>query len=84
MQVRFKKEKKDQTETVEPNLHGRCHVALKVDDLEQSLQDSNKKILTSFLKYQRQGSNWTLDNIGLTINVANLYEDQVSFRSQSN
>ena len=71
MQVRFKKEKKDRTETVEPHFHGRCHVALKVDDLEQSLQDSNKKIMTSFLEYQRQGSNWTLDKVmGLTINVA--------------
>ena len=71
MQVRFKKEKKDQTETVEPHFHGRCHVALKVDDLEQSLQDSDKKIMTSFLEYQRQGSNWTLDKVmGLTINVA--------------
>lgn len=71
MQARFKKEKKDQTETVEPHFHGRCHVALKVDDLEQSLQDSNKKIMTSFLEYQRQGSNWTLDKvIGLTLNVA--------------
>ena len=42
MQARFKKEKKDQTETVEPHFLGRCHVALKVDD-------SNKKIMTSFL-----------------------------------
>ena len=72
MQVRFKKEKKDQTETVEPHFHGRCHVALKVDDLEQSLQDSDKKIMTSFLEYQRQGSNWTLDKVigGLTLNYA--------------
>ena len=71
MQVRFIKEKKDQTETVESHFHGRCHVALKLEDLEQSLQDSNKKIMTSFLEYQRQGSNWTLDKvIGLTLNVA--------------
>ena len=68
---RFKKEK-DQTETGEPLFHGRCHVALKVDDLEQSLQNSNKKIMTSFLDYQRQSSNWTLDKvtcIGLTLNI---------------
>lgn len=71
MQARFKKEKKDQTETTEPHFHGRCHIALKVDDLEQSLQESIKKIMTSFLEYQRQGSNWTLDKvIGLTLNVA--------------
>lgn len=54
MQARFIKEKKNQTETVEPHFHGRCHVALKVEDLEQSFQDSNKKIMTSFLEYQRQ------------------------------
>lgn len=66
MQVCFKKEKKDQTETMEPHFHGRCHIALKVDDLEQSLQDSIKKIL----EYQRQGSNWTLVKIiELTLNV---------------
>lgn len=29
---------------VEPHFHGRCHVALKVEDLEQSLKDSNKNI----------------------------------------
>jgi hypothetical protein len=71
MQARFKKEKKDQTEKVEPHFHGRCHVALKAEDLEQSLRDSIKKIMTSFLEYQRQGSNWILDKVmGLTLNVA--------------
>lgn len=71
MQVRFKKEKKDQTEMVEPYFHGRCHIALKVEDFEQSIIDSNKKIMPSFLEYQRQGSNWTLDKIiGLTLNIA--------------
>lgn len=71
LQARFKKEKKDKMELVEPYFHGRCHIALKVEDLVQSLRDSNKKIMTSFLEYQRQGSNWTLDKIiGLTLNIA--------------
>lgn len=71
MQARFKKEKKDQTETVEPHFHGRCHVALKVEYLEKSLQDSSKKTMTSFLDYPRQGSNWILNKVvGLTLNVA--------------
>lgn len=71
MQVRFKKEKKDQTEIVEPYFHERCHIAIKVEALEQSIKDSNKKIMTSFLEYQRQGSNWTFDKIiGLTLNIA--------------
>ena len=83
MQVRFKKEKKrsDGNGGTQPPWTLPCCLKSRWFG---SLQDSNKKILTSFLKYQRQGSNWTLDNIGLTINVANLYEDQVSFRSQSN
>lgn len=51
------------------HFHERCHVTFKVDDLEQSLEDSNKKILTSFLENQRKGSNWTLDKIiGHTVN----------------
>jgi hypothetical protein len=71
MQVRFTKEKKDATETVEPYFHGKCHVALKMEDLDKSLQESNKKIMTSFLEYQREGSNWTLDKvIELSLNVA--------------
>lgn len=71
MQVRFKKEKKDQTKMVESYFHGRCHIALKIEDLEQSKKDSNKKIMTSFLLYQRQGSNRTIDKIiGLTLNIA--------------
>lgn len=32
MQVRFKKEKEDMTEMVEPYFHGRCHIAFKVED----------------------------------------------------
>lgn len=60
MQVRLKKEKTDQAEMVEPYFHGRCHIALKVEDLEQSIKDSNKKVMTSFLEYQRHVSNWTL------------------------
>lgn len=48
---------------MEHYFHGGCHIALKVEDLDQSLKDSNKKTMTSFLEYQRQGSNWTLDKI---------------------
>lgn len=44
MQVRFKKEKKDQTEMVEPYFHGRCHIALKVEDLEQSIKTATKRL----------------------------------------
>lgn len=57
---------------VDPYFHGRCHIALKVKDLEQSIKDSSKTVMTSFLEYQRQGSNWTLDKIILlTLNIAN-------------
>lgn len=50
------------------------HIALKVEDLEQSIKYSNKKIMTSFLENPRQGS-----NCPYILQSANLYEDQVSF-----
>jgi hypothetical protein len=39
MQVRFTKEKKDATETVEPHFHGKCHVALKMEDVDKQQEN---------------------------------------------
>lgn len=52
--------------------HGECHIYLNNEDLDKSLQDSIKKIMTSFLEYQRKGRNFLkLDKvIELQLNVA--------------
>lgn len=60
MQVPFTTKTKDATETMEPHFHGKCSLALKIEDLEHTLKENNKKNMTSFLEYQRKGNNWTL------------------------
>ena len=63
MQVRLTKTKGNQVELMEPFFHGRCHVLLKKEDIEESIRESMKKIFTSFLEFQREGSNWSLDKL---------------------
>ena len=71
IQVQFKKEKKEEIETVEPHFRGNCQIALKPEDIQKGVEDSVKKIHTSFAEYQRQGSNWSLDHvINVTLNMA--------------
>ena len=70
LQVRFNKIKGDQVQTTDPFFHGRCHVVLKKEDIEFSLRESMKKIFTSFLEYQREGSNWALDKVlGVNLHI---------------
>ena len=61
LQVQFSKPKGEITEQVSPHFRGNCQISLKSADIEESLQDSIKKI--HFIVYQRQGSNWTLDKV---------------------
>ncbi|KAK3108225.1 hypothetical protein FSP39_003551 [Pinctada imbricata] len=68
MQVRFKKQKGDAIETTEPHFHGRCHILLKPEDIEHSLRESVMKMINSFIEYQREGSNWTLDRV-MNVNI---------------
>ena len=71
IQVQFKKDKKDVIETVEPHFRGKCQIALKPDDIKKGFEDSVKKIHTSFMEYQRQGSNCALDHVmNATLNMA--------------
>ena len=63
LQVRFTKTKGDRIEVAEPFFHGQCHIVLKEDDIEQALRESIMKIINSFIEYQREGSNWTLDKV---------------------
>ena len=68
LQVRFNKIKGDQVQTTAPFFHGKCHVVLKKEDIDFALRESLKKIFTSFLEYQREGSNWALDKV-LGVNI---------------
>jgi len=63
MQVRLIKSKGDQIETMEPFFHGRCHIVLKLEDIDPATKESMKKMFTSFLEFQREGSNWTVDKV---------------------
>lgn len=55
------------------------------EDLEKCLRKSKKKIIISFLEYQKGGSNLKLNTfIEMKINVANASKNLVSFLPQSN
>jgi len=68
LQVRLTKTKGDQVEVMEPFFHGRCHIVLKLEDIEVAMRESMKKMFTSFLEFQRQGSNWTVDKV-MSVNI---------------
>ena len=71
IQVRFTKNKGDQVEITQPYFHGKCHILLKTEDMEGAIRESFKKIINSFIEYQREGSNWTLDKVlGVNIHTA--------------
>ncbi|XP_033729517.1 uncharacterized protein LOC117318664 [Pecten maximus] len=50
-------------ERVTTHFRGRCQITLKPIDIDEGLRESVTKIYTSFIEYQRQGSNWTLDKV---------------------
>ena len=68
LQVRFTKNKGNQTEITEPYFHGKCHALLKVEDMEEAIRESFMKIINLFIEYQREGSNWTLDKV-ISVNI---------------
>jgi hypothetical protein len=42
-----------------------------MEDIEEGMKESIKKMYNSFIEYQRQGSNWTIDKVvGVTIHMA--------------
>lgn len=50
-------------EVAESHFHGRCFIVLKHEDIEHALRESIKKMMNSFIEYQREGSNWALDKV---------------------
>ncbi|VDI51060.1 Hypothetical predicted protein [Mytilus galloprovincialis] len=63
MKVKMSRRKGDDVETAEPHFRGKCQTSLKLEDIEAGLKESIKKMYTSFIEYQRQGSNWTVDKV---------------------
>ena len=58
-------------ETSEQHVRGKCQRALKFEDIDEGLSESIKKMFNSFIEYQRQGSNWTVDKVvDLTMHMA--------------
>ncbi|CAG2208278.1 unnamed protein product [Mytilus edulis] len=71
MKVKMSRRKEDAIETAEPHFRGKCQTSLKLEDIDVGLKESIKKMYTSFIEYQRQGSNWTVDKVVyLTIHMA--------------
>ena len=63
IQIYFSKPKRETMEQVTLHFCGNCQIALKAEDIDENLQELIKKMYSSFLEYQRQGSNWSLDKI---------------------
>jgi hypothetical protein len=71
MKIKMSRRKGDETETAEPHFLGKCQTSLKFEDIDEGLKESIKKMYTSFIEFQRQGSNWTIDKVvNLTIHMA--------------
>lgn len=71
MKVKMSRRKGDDVETAKPHFRGKCQTGLKFEDIDEGLKESIKTMYTSFIEYQRQGSNWTVDKVmNLTIHMA--------------
>ena len=63
LKLKMSRRKGDDMETAEPHFRGKCQTALKIEDIEEGMNESIKKMYNSFIAYQRQGSNWTVDKV---------------------
>jgi len=71
MKIKMSRRKEDENETAEPHFRGKCQTSLTIEDTDEGLKESIKKMYTSFIEFQRQGSNWTIDKVvNLTIHMA--------------
>ena len=69
LKIKMSRRKGDDMETAEPHFRGKCQTALKMEDIEEDMEESIKKMCNSFIEDQRQGSNWTVDKV-ITIHMA--------------
>jgi hypothetical protein len=85
MKIKMSRRKGDETETAEPHFRGKCQISPKFEDIDEGLKDSIKKMYTSFIESQRQGSNWTINKVvNLTIHMARFRTLKVISHCQSN
>ena len=59
--VKYKADGKEETAT--PHFRSYCQSSVNSRDFETQIQDSFNKIISSFIKFEREGSGWTLDEI---------------------
>jgi len=71
MTIQMTRRVEDWVESAEPHFRGKCQTSLKFEDIDEGLKESIKKMYTSFIEFQRQGSNWSIDNVvNRTIHMA--------------
>ena len=63
VRVRFQRRRDDTVEYTTAFFHGKCHIVLKEEDLEDAIQTSMMKVFNSFVEFQRNGSSWTLSSV---------------------
>jgi hypothetical protein len=69
MKIKMSMRKGDENETL--HFRAKCQISLKIEDTDERFKESIKKMYTSFIEFQRQGSNWTIDKVvNLTIHMA--------------
>ena len=61
--VKMTRRKGEENEKTEPHFRGKCQTSLKFEDIDEGMKESIKKIYNSFIEFQRQGSNWTIDKM---------------------
>jgi hypothetical protein len=71
MTIQMTRHVEDGVESAEPHFRGKCQTSLMFEDIDEGLKESIKKMYTSFIEFQRQGSNWTIDKmVNRTIHMA--------------
>ena len=63
LKLKMNRRKGDDMETAEPHFRGKCQTALKIEDIEEGMKESIKKMYNFFIEHQRQGSNWTIGKV---------------------
>ena len=53
IKVKMSRRNGDEVETAEPHFRGKCQTSLKVEDIDEGMKESIKKMYTSFIEFQR-------------------------------
>ena len=63
--VRMIKPRPDGNEVATPHFRSICTRSTREDSIDDQLDESISKVKSSFLEFQRDGSGWLLDEVGL-------------------